>query len=196
MTRRSIGLALMLALLAAGVQSASAASFTFADTTFRSCWEDTEGFDANLQPRPLPSPLPAGTHFIRLTTSSDTGDFILNLDGTFTSTTINTNIRNVGVGNGQVGVSHSTCNGTWTFDAGSQTLNTQATCTFTNTTGGTNTGTVTGGASVYQLAGTILVRIGPDPPPVATVHVDQNGPTAAFDYQRVCSHSTTLHFLK
>jgi hypothetical protein len=93
-------------------------------------------------------------------------------------------------------VSHSTCTGTWRFDAGAQTLTTQQTCSFTNTTGGASTGTVSGGGAVYKLAGTILVRIGPDPPPVETVHVDQNGNTAAFDFQRVCARSGTLHFLR
>jgi hypothetical protein len=28
------------------------------------------------------------------------------------------------------------------------------------------------------------------------LHVNQNGPTAAFDYQRVCARSATLTFVK
>jgi hypothetical protein len=193
MIRRSMWFAVALALLAAGAQSAAAATFTFAGTQTRSCLEDTEGFSA-FQPIPLPSPLPGGVHFLRSTTSSDSQTFVLNTDGTYTSTIVGTIIRPAG--NGQTIVSHSTCNGSWTFDAGPLMLHTQGTCAFTDTIGGTSTGTVTGLQSDYQLAGTILVRLDPDPPVIETVHVNQNGPTAAFDYQRVCARSATLIFMK
>jgi hypothetical protein len=193
MIRRSMWLTVVLALLAAGAQSAAAATFTFAGTQTRSCWEDTEGFDA-FQPKPLPAPLPGGIHFLRFTTSSDSQTFALNTDGTYTSTIVATILRTVG--NGQTLVSHSTCNGTWTFDAGPLILHTQGTCAFTDTIGGTSTGTATGLQSDYQLAGTILVRLDPDPPVIEAVHVNQNPPTPAFDYQRVCARSATLIFMK
>ena len=54
---------------------AAAETFKFVGTSFRACWEDTEGFTAppDLQPNPLPSGNPAGTHFLRLTTQSNSG---------------------------------------------------------------------------------------------------------------------------
>jgi hypothetical protein len=192
---RLIGLTLILMLLIGlSAQLAVADGFTFASTAFSSCWEDTEGFDANLQPKPIPSPTPAGTHFAQLTMKTDTGQVVLNLDGTVTSTFTTTNLHDVGVGNNQFSISHSTCPGTWTFDPATQTLHTQYTCTFTSTTG--STGTVPGQGGIYRLAGTTLVGIGQDPPRIDVIHVDQNGASAAFDIQRICNHSGAMYFVK
>lgn len=184
--------ALSIALLPA---SAGAETFKFVGTTFRSCWEDTEGFTAppDLQPIPLPPGNPAGTHFLRLTTQSSSGTTIFNTDGTVTSTDItSTTIRNTTTS--RVGVSEVACNGTWTLDAPTQQVGTTSTCNFTNTIGGSSTGTVSSHV-IYRLAGTTLVRVDPATPVVETVNV-LTGPGAPFSYQRVCSFSGTLHIVQ
>ena len=97
--RYLIGLSLGILLLGgAGVSPASAAdAVNLVSTTTRTCIEDTEGFDANLQPTPLPSFLPGGTHFIRVSTHSDSGQGVFNLDGTLSSSFDGTSIRNLGM---------------------------------------------------------------------------------------------------
>jgi hypothetical protein len=170
----------------------SADTFTFAGTTFRSCWEDTEGFTPapDLQPNPLPAGNPPGTHFVRLTTIASSQTVTFNSDGsTSSSDNLSTSIRNTATS--RIGVSNVTCNGTWTFDQATQRIATTGTCNFTNTIGGSSTGTLTS-HSIYRLAGTTLVRIDPDTPIVETVDV-LTGPGAPFSYQRVCGSSGTLH---
>lgn len=196
MTRR-LRSALLVALglsVAALPAVAAAETFKFVGTTFRSCWEDTEGFTAppDLQPIPLPSGNPPGTHFLRLTTSSNSGTTVFNTDGTLTSTDVNsTTIRNTTTS--RVGVSEVACQGTWILDAAAQRINTTSTCNFTNTVGGTSTGTSTSHAS-YRLSDAILVRVNPAVPVVETVNV-LTGPGAPFSYQRVCATSGTLHLV-
>ena len=171
---------------------AGAATFTFVGTTFRACWEDTEGFTAppDLQPNPLPSGNPLGTHFVRLITQANSGTTVFNTDGTVTSTDIiSTSIRNTTTS--RVGVSEVACNGTWTLDGAAGRVATTSTCDFTNTIGGASTGNSTSHA-LYRLAGTTLIRIDPATPVVETVNV-LTGPGAPFSYQRVCTVSGALH---
>jgi hypothetical protein len=173
---------------------AGAESFTFTGTTFRSCWEDTEGFTAppDLQPIPLPGGTPPGTHFLRLTTGSNSGTVTLNTDGTVTTTSQSTTIRNTTTS--RVGVSEVTCNGTWTFDPAALRLETTGQCNFANTIGGANTGTTPLNVS-YRLVGTTLVRVEPATPPIETVNV-LTGANAPFSYQRLCAVSGTLHLVQ
>jgi len=173
--------------------SAGAATFTLAGTTFRSCWEDTEGFTSppDLQPIPLPAGSP-GTHFLRQTDTSTSSTVVLNTNGTLTSTITGTTIRSTTTG--RVNGSETVCNGTWTFDAATQRLSTTSTCNFTNTFGGSSTGTLDQQA-IYRLAGTILVLAEPPTPVVETVNV-LTGSGAPFSYQRVCGRSGTLHLVQ
>jgi hypothetical protein len=174
---------------------ADAETVKFVGTSFRACWEDTEGFTAppDLQPIPLPSGTPPGTHFLRLTTQSNSGTTIFNTDGTVTSTDlISTSIRNTTTS--RVGVSELTCNGTWTLDAAAGRVATTSTCDFTNTVGGASTGTVTA-HSFYRLAGTTLIRVDPATPVVETVNV-LTGPGAPYSYQRACTVSGVLQLVQ
>lgn len=196
MTRRMLlaALAAFALSLASGAASVGAETFKFVGTGFRSCWEDTEGFTAppDLQPIPLPAGNPPGTHFLRLTTQSNSSTVIFNTDGTVTSTgVISTSIRNTTTG--RVGVSEVTCQATWTLDATTQRVSTSGTCQFANTIGGASTGTSTSQA-LYQITGTTLVRIDPPTPVVETVNV-LTGPGAPFSYQRVCANTGSLHLV-
>jgi hypothetical protein len=198
MTRRLLfaslaALGLSVAVLPA---SAGADTFTFVGSSFRSCWEDTEGFTAppDLQPIPLPGGSPAGTHFLRLTSHSISATTIFNTTGTVTVTdNVATAIRNTTTG--RVGSSQATCTGTWTFDPATQRVNTTSTCNVTDTIGDANTATVVSTQAIYRLAGTILVRIEPATPVVETVNV-LTGTGAPFSYQRVCGFSGTLHLVQ
>jgi hypothetical protein len=172
--------------------AASADTIKFVGSGFRSCWEDTEGFTSppDLQPIPLPGGTPPGTHFIRMTTFSTSSTTVFDTDGTVTSTdATSTVIRNTTTS--RVGVSQIDCTGTWTIDPAALQVSTVSTCTFENTIGGANTGTLTSHA-LYRLAGTTLVRLDPPTPVVETVDV-QTGPNAPFSYQRVCASSGSLH---
>ncbi len=173
---------------------ASAATFTFAGTTFRSCWDDTEGFTAapDLQPIPLPGGTPPGVHFLRQVTAAVSATIVFSTDGTLTSTNTDTEIRNTTTG--RVGVTMNTCSGTWTFDAATQQVTTTRNCNFTNTIGGDSTGTSVSHAT-YILAGLTLVRIQPLTPEVVTVNV-QTGANAPFSFQQVCGGSQALFFVK
>ena len=175
--------------------SAGAATFTFVGTTFRSCWEDTEGFTAppDLQPIPLPSGNPPGTHFLRLTTSANSSTVIFDTNGTVTTTdNISTSIRDTTTS--RVAVSQLTCTGTLTFDPASQRVDTTSTCNFTNTIGGASTGTF-GTRAIYRVVGTTLVRLQPATPEVETFNV-LTGSGAPFSFQRVCGASGTLHLVQ
>jgi hypothetical protein len=174
--------------------STGAATFNFAGTTSRSCWEDTEGFTSppDLQPIALPAGSPPGTHFLRQTDTAIFSTVALNTDGTLTSTSTGTTIR--GTTTGRVNGSETACNGTWTFDAATQRLSTTTTCSFTNTVGGSSTGTLDQ-HTIYRLAGTILVLVEPTTPLVETVNV-LTGSGAPFSYQRVCGRSGTLHLVQ
>ena len=196
MTRRVLlgalaALGLSVAILPA---SAGAATFTFVGTTFRSCWEDTEGFTAppDLQPIPLPSGTPPGTHFLRLTTSANSSTVIFDTSGTLTSTETTTNIRSTTTT--RVGVSETTCTGTLTFDPATQRVETTSTCNFASTIGGASTGTL-GARRIYRVVGTTLVRLDPATPDVETVNV-LTGSGAPYSFQRVCGHSGTLHLVQ
>jgi hypothetical protein len=173
---------------------AFAATFTFEGTTYRSCWDDTEGFTAppDLQPIPLPGGNPPGVHFLRLVTAAVSSTVVFNTDGTLTSTNTDTEIRNTTTG--RVGVTINTCSGTWTFDAATQQVNTTRTCNFTNTIGGDSTGTSVSHVT-YSLVGTTLVRVQPLTPEVVTVNV-LTGTNAPFSFQQVCGGSQTLFFAK
>lgn len=196
MSRRTLFAALtaLVLSLATAPAPSGAETFKFLGTGFRSCWEDTEGFTAppDLQPIPLPPGNPPGTHFLRLTTQSNSAIVTFNTDGTVTSTdVISTSIRNTTTS--RVGVSEVTCNGTWSLDPTTQQVSTTGTCEFTNTVGGTSTGTSTS-HSFYRLAGTTLVRIDPATPVVETVNV-LTGSGAPFSYQRVCASTGSLHLV-
>jgi hypothetical protein len=193
---RRIVLSALLAALAVGLAilpaPVSAETITFVGSSFRSCWEDTEGFTSppDLQPNPLPGGTPPGTHFLRLTTSTNAGTTIFDTNGTVTSTdSTTTSIRNTTTG--RVNVSQVDCTGTWSLDPATLRVSTDSTCSFENTIGGASTGTTTSQA-LYQLAGTTLVRINPPTPVVETVNV-LTGPGAPFSYQRVCAASGALH---
>jgi hypothetical protein len=173
-----------------------AATFTFVGSLFRSCWEDTEGFTAapDLQPNPLPGGSPTGTHFMRFTTQGNSRTVVFNTDGTVAVTEdISTAIRNTT--SGRVGGSSTTCNGTWTFDAGTQVLSTDSTCNFTGIVGGANSGTITNAKTTYRVAGTTLVLLEPTTPVVETVNV-LTGNGAPFSYDRVCGRSGSLYFVQ
>ena len=171
-----------------------AATFTFEGTAFRSCWDDTEGFTAapDLQPNPLPGGNPPGTHFLRLTTTASSTTVIIDTNGTLTSDSTSTTIRNTTTG--RLGVTPFTCSGTWTFDAATQQFSDTLNCNFTTTTGGDSTGTFVRLAT-YRVAGTTLVLIEPPTPVVETVNV-LTGSGAPFSYQRVCGTSQTLFFVQ
>ena len=197
MTRRLRFAALSALVLSIAVLPAlaGAETFKFMGTTFRSCWEDTEGFTAppDLQPIPLPSGNPPGTHFLRLTTQSNSGTTAFNSDGTVTGSDItSTSVRNTTTS--RIGVSKVNCSGTWTLDPVTMQVSTSSTCDFTNTVGGTTTGTTTS-HGLYQLAGTTLIRIDPPTPFVEKLDV-LTGPNTPFSYQRVCTVSGTLHLVQ
>jgi hypothetical protein len=173
---------------------ASAQSFTFISSTHATCWEDTEGFDASLQPKPVPNPPPAGTHFLRFTDAVTTGTSTFNVDGSFTAQDQTSSIRSSG--NALFGHSHSTCNGTFTFNASDQTLHTSSSCTFQDTIPNADTGTVTGIQGVLQLTpNQQLVHSGPNPPVVETVSVNVAS-GGSFTFFRVCTRAGAQDFLR
>jgi hypothetical protein len=178
----------------ANTSPAFAQSFTFVSSTHATCWEDTEGFDANLQPKPVPTPPPAGAHFLRLTDAVTTGTSTYSVDGSFTTQDQTSSIRSSG--NTLVGQSHSTCTGTFTFNAADQTLHTSSSCTFQDTIPNADTGTVTGIQGVLQLTpNQQLVHSGPNPPVVETVNVNPAG-GGSFTFFRVCTRAGALDFLR
>jgi hypothetical protein len=189
--RRTVA-GLLAGMVMAAATAVSAETIRFTGSGFRACWEDTEGFTSppDLQPNPLPGGTPPGTHFVRFTTFTSSGTTVFDTNGTLTSTDLtSTSIRNTTTS--RVGVSQIDCTGTWTLDAATLRVSTASTCTFENTIGGSNTGTLTSHA-LYQIAGATLVRIDPPTPVVETVTVE-TGPNAPFSYQRVCATSGALH---
>ena len=105
---------------------------------------------------------------------------------------ISTSIRNTTTS--RVGVSEVACNGTWTLDAATGRVATTSACNFTNTIGGSSTGTSTSHA-LYRLAGTTLIRIEPATPVVETINV-LTGPNAPYSYQRVCTVSGVIYLVQ
>lgn len=197
-------IALSSVVLAAGSQ-AFAQSFTFAFSNQTTCWDDTEGFDANFQPIPVPTPTPAGTHFVRRSHSVNTGTTTFRADGTLTtqnqSSTINTG------GNTSFGQTASMCNGTFVFNPANQTLTTSSSCNFQDSLPSTDSGTTTNIHRAFQLTpdnavtvvggvpqlspDTQLQQVNVHPPFVETVQVNLAG-GGTLTYSRICTHAGNL----
>ena len=178
----------------AGPSAAFAQTFTFTSSTQVTCWEDTEGFDANLQPIPVPSPPPMGVHFMRRSHGVTAGTTTFNLNGTVTQLTQSSTIRAVTSGT-FFADTQSACSGAWSFNGANQTITTNTACNFQETVPSNDAGSTTGIQSVFQLTqGTQLVHIGPHPPVVETVNVATSA-SGPFTYTRVCERAETLFFL-
>jgi hypothetical protein len=172
--------------IAAVASPAHAQSVQFQASVQRTCVEDTAGFDANLQPNPLPANPPAGsTNFIRQTSGADFTMYTFNGDGTFSTQGTSTNIRT----NNTVGESTFNCTGTFSVNAG-LSLSTSASCTFQDSIPNMDSGTVTGSSSMIQITqGINLLMISSSlPPTVETVNVTVPGGNP-FSYQRVCTRA-------
>jgi hypothetical protein len=178
----------------AGPSVVFAQTFTFTSSTQVTCWEDTEGFDANLQPIPVPSPPPMGVHFMRRSHGVVTGTTTFNLNGTVTQATQSSTTRAVTTGT-FFAESQSACSGSWSFNGANQTLTTNTACNFQGTIPDSDTGSITGIQAVYQLTqGEQLVHSGPHPPTIETVNVTVSA-SGPFVYTRLCERAGTLFFL-
>jgi hypothetical protein len=187
-----IGVIALSAVVLAGRSPAFAQSFTFVSLAQVTCWDDTEGFDVNLQPLPVPTPTPAGTHFMRRTHAVNTGTSTFHSDGTFTSQGQASSIRSSGT---LFGETQSTCTGTFVFNPANQTLTTSSSCTFQDTIPNTDSGTITNIHGVLQLTPDAkLVHSGPHPPVVETVNVNVSG-GGSFAFSRLCTRAGTETFL-
>jgi hypothetical protein len=166
---------------------AHAQSVQFQASIQRTCLEDTAGFDANLQPNPLPAnPPPGSVNFIRRTHTSELYVLTFNADGSFTSQGSTTTIRS----NNSVGESTFSCAGTFAVNA-DLSVDTTITpaCPFQEANG--ESGTVAGGGSHLKVAQGIghLLISSPHPPHVETVNVTTNPGGSPFSFERVCGRS-------
>jgi hypothetical protein len=179
----------------AGPSVGFAQTFTFTSSTQVTCWEDTEGFDANLQPIPVPSPPPMGVHFMRRSHKLASGTTTFNLNGTVTQLTQSSTIHASTSGT-LFAESHSACSGSWSFNGANQTITTNTACNFQDTIPTAETGSITGIQGVFQLTqGQQLVHSGPHPPVIETVNVTAS-PSGPFTYARLCERAGTLFFLQ
>jgi hypothetical protein len=179
----------------AGPSVGFAQTFTFTSSTQVTCWEDTEGFDANLQPIPVPSPPPMGVHFMRRSHALRSGTWTFNLNGTVTEQTQSSTTRAVTSGT-FFSESQAACSGAWSFNGANQTITTNIACNFQETVPAPEAGTITGIQAVFQLTqGQQLVHSGPHPPVIETVNVTAS-PSGPFTYARLCERAGTLFFLQ
>jgi len=184
-------IAVALALMAlADLRPAAAQPMQFQTSSKVSCWEDTAGFSANLQPLTPPGSV-SPVNFSRPSEAANFTLVIFGLDGasvtlqgqdsTFRPTAAN-----------PFSESTFTCAGTFVFDPVTQRITvTTTSCTFQDTLPSPGSGTITGGVILYQATEGIALQLtAPHPPVVETVNVT-TGPNAPYSYQRVCARAGT-----
>jgi len=176
--------ALSLAGLAGG-KPAAAQPFLFQSSTKLSCWEDTAGFDVNMQPIPLTGPA-SPVNFSHPTESSHFVLITFNADGTVAiqgqASTIRPTATNV------FAESTFNCTGTAAFNPSTLTVTvTTTSCTFQDTLPAASTGTTSGSQAIYKVTQGIGLQVtAAHPPSVETVSV-VTGPNAPFSFQRICT---------
>ena len=176
----------------AGESQADQTSIQFKASDQHTCWEDTAGFDANLQPNPLPAnPPPGSINFIRQTHGADFSVLTFNADGTFTSQGTTSTIRS----NTSFGESTFSCSGTFAVQP-NLSVTTNPACTFQNTVPSGDHGTITGGASLLQVTQGIelLMLSSLHPPVIETVNVTVPDGTP-FTFQRLCTRAGSASHL-
>ncbi len=198
--RSILATAIGLSLVALAGQS-QAQSVQFQGSVQSTCWEDTAGFDASLQPNPLPvSPPPGSTNFLRRSHSADFTVYTLDAALNISSTGNHSHIRSGGTSFVE---STSTCSGSFVINTlpgrdpnliDNLDLVTSSSCTFQDTVPSGASGTVTGIHTILQLTQGIdlLMVSAQHPPSIETVNVTNNPGGQPYSYQRLCERAGSL----